>query len=315
VVDPVLVAGVGDPLFHQGLVSAIRELLIPMATVVTPNRMEAETLTGITINDQEDAQQACRILGQGGTAVFLKGGHMEGDRVLDLFFHEGEFLRLDYPRLERAGHGGGCTLASYIASHMALGYSLRESVTLSRRLIQRSIASMFSVGRGERLVDPTVRLQQHQEETGARLSLRRAWPLCTEDRMFLEDATQLHLLQTYGLFPILDDLVVLSGPLQEDCWQAEETDIAPAPLLDILRRCRDKDPTIKGAAMLRLPATGFQGWNGARAIGVDRLQRHLEDGASVPDLIYENQNDTTEVLLVAVGKDAPDALRRLRGTR
>jgi hypothetical protein len=103
--------------------------------------------------------------------------------------------------------------------------------------------------------------------------------------------------------------------LQEDCWQAEETDIAPAPLLDILRRCRDKDPTIKGAAMLRLPATGFQGWNGARAIGVDRLQRHLEDGASVPDLIYENQNDTTEVLLVAVGKDAPDALRRLRGTR
>ena len=83
---------------------------------------------------------------------------MSGHNVIDYFYLSSEINRLEYPRLERAGHGGGCTLSSYITAHMAKGIDINNAVLKSRQLIQESIASMYVIGRGDKVVNPMVKM-------------------------------------------------------------------------------------------------------------------------------------------------------------
>jgi len=158
IVDPVMVAGVGDSLAEKDLHRALKKELLPMCELVTPNRHEAEILSGIRIDTPDDAMLACELIGKEGTSVLLKGGHMNTRTVVDYLYLSSEFTKMENPRLERAGHGGGCTLSSYITAHMAKGIDIVNSVLRSRDLMQNSIASMYSVGRGDKVVNPIVRM-------------------------------------------------------------------------------------------------------------------------------------------------------------
>lgn len=308
VVDPVLVAGVGDPLYHEDLVDAIRRRLLPIATVVTPNRMEAETLAGIAIDDRDDALEACRILGGKGASVLLKGGHMDGEKVVDIFYSRGEHSFLEYPRLERAGHGGGCTLASYIASHLALGHPLDDSIRLSRVLIQRSIASMFSVGKGERLVDSTAPWRKRLAEAEARLSLERS----KEHLPAFRDlpVQSLQVVQAYGCFPTLDDFVFLSA--DGDAWHGHAD--VPAPnLLQTLQACRRMDSDIQAVASMDLASDSDLPSTKPLSSMTDASSLVSNRDGGLPELIYKKKNDHSGISLMAMGRDAPEALRRLIG--
>lgn len=308
VVDPVLVAGVGDPLYRKDLVAAIRDHLLPIATIVTPNRMEAEALADIVITSQKDALEACRILGETGASVLLKGGHMDGEKVVDIFYEHGEHVILEYPRLDRAGHGGGCTLASYIASHLALGHPLADAVRLSRVLIQRSIASMSSIGKGERLVDPTVAWRKRQGECEARLSLEKARNGLTGSRE--TPKAKLHLLQAYGCFPTLDDFLVMSGPMDDGSWCHHE-DVSTPRLLQLLQACRRIDPTIQAAASMDLASESDLPQPKHDLCILDASSLSSASPDTLPELIYEKKNDLSGISLTAMGRDAPEALRRL----
>src|SRR5262249_6071883 len=118
VVDPVMVASKGR---HRLLLSAaeaaMRDTLLPIATVLTPNLPEAEVLAGFPVRDEADMRRAAeRLAALGAKAVLMKGGHLEGSRVIDLLFHEGRFDRFEDARIEsRSTHGTGCTLASATA--------------------------------------------------------------------------------------------------------------------------------------------------------------------------------------------------------
>ena len=160
VVDPVMVAGVGDSLAADGLVGSIKNVLMPVCDLITPNRFEAEAIAGISIECEDDAMRACELMGKDGNSVYLKGGHMDTAAVVDILYHGAEFKRFEYPRLERAGHGGGCTLSAYITANLAKGTDMVNSVLNAREMIQRSIASMYSVGKGDRLVNSAVNLRQ-----------------------------------------------------------------------------------------------------------------------------------------------------------
>ncbi|MCL2607678.1 MAG: bifunctional hydroxymethylpyrimidine kinase/phosphomethylpyrimidine kinase [Methanomassiliicoccaceae archaeon] len=160
IADPVLVAGVGDSLAAKGLADSIKRRLIPMCELVTPNRYEAEAISGIDIKNENDAMRACELIGKGGTSVYLKGGHMETASVIDLLYHKGKFRRFEHPRLERAGHGGGCTLSAYITAYMANGKEMTDAIVSARGMIQRSIASMYSTGEGNKMVNSAVNMKQ-----------------------------------------------------------------------------------------------------------------------------------------------------------
>jgi hydroxymethylpyrimidine kinase/phosphomethylpyrimidine kinase len=161
VVDPVLVAGVGDSLYSKDLLAAFREVVFPIATVITPNRGEAELLLGRKISKEADLAKACRDLAaMGSEAVVLKGGHFDGDMATDLLYHDGVVTEFSMPRLDRRVHGGGCTFASFLACGLANGWSLKRSLLEAKRRVHDSIALAYPVGHGISVVNPTATRQK-----------------------------------------------------------------------------------------------------------------------------------------------------------
>lgn len=158
IVDPVMVAGTGSSLMQGDLVHALKRKMLPICELVTPNKAEAEALAGIKIRTKDDARYAAEVIGKEGSAVLMKGGHYEGpSTVTDLLYLSADFTRIEYPRLERAGHGSGCVLSSYITAHMAKGLDVANAVFKSRELVQESIATQYAVGRGDKVVNPVVK--------------------------------------------------------------------------------------------------------------------------------------------------------------
>lgn len=153
VLDPVMVATSGDILVGQETVSVLVRELFGRATVITPNLDEAALLLGRQINDASQLDQAAvDLMGLGASAALLKGGHLEGEQVIDVLAQSGAPLqRLQSARIDsRNVHGTGCTLSTAIACNLALGMDLASAVTAARAYILRAIANGASVttGRG-----------------------------------------------------------------------------------------------------------------------------------------------------------------------
>src|SRR5262249_10284218 len=129
VVDPVMVAKGGHRLLQSKAEAALRETLLPMATLLTPNLPEAEVLVGFAVRTEADMRRAAeRLATLGAKAVLMKGGHLEGDIVVDLLLHDGKFERFEDRRIQsRHTHGTGCTLASATAAGLAQKMSLVDA--------------------------------------------------------------------------------------------------------------------------------------------------------------------------------------------
>jgi hydroxymethylpyrimidine/phosphomethylpyrimidine kinase len=159
VVDPVLFAGVGASLHKDGLADSLAKDLLPLATIVTPNREEAETLSGMKIIDEGSLEEVGNaLLDLGPKAVLLKGGHLDGDIARDLLFTTDGVLEMASPRLDRKVHGAGCTLSSFIATGLGLGMAPREAVQEAKRRIYDSIAMALPVGKGLLAINPLATL-------------------------------------------------------------------------------------------------------------------------------------------------------------
>jgi hydroxymethylpyrimidine kinase/phosphomethylpyrimidine kinase len=155
VVDPVMVAGVGDKLSLADLTEAVRDELAPIATILTPNLPEAEVLLGRAIEGEDDAMEACRELSAlGSEAVLLKGGHAEGPTCRDILFHGGRFTIMEHARVPIRGHGGGCTLAALLAANLAKGLPLPEAVARSNEAVRHAVVDNYPIGHGVPVVNP-----------------------------------------------------------------------------------------------------------------------------------------------------------------
>lgn len=150
VVDPVMVAKGGARLLDDATVAAIKARLVPRAAVLTPNLPEAEVLSGLEISGEADMAAAARALkALGPAAVLLKGGHLAGDRVVDLLATDRGLRRFEDPRIEtRHTHGTGCTLASAIACGLAQGLDLGPAVVRARAYVQAAIRTAPGLGHG-----------------------------------------------------------------------------------------------------------------------------------------------------------------------
>jgi hydroxymethylpyrimidine/phosphomethylpyrimidine kinase len=160
VVDPVMVAKGGAPLLPPDAVAALIALLLPRATVLTPNLPEAEALTGLAIDTLDAMRRAAdALLRLGVPAVLLKGGHLPGDTVTDLLASGAGAETFAAPRIvTRHTHGTGCTLASAIATGLAQGMTLRESVVRARAFVRAAIASAPGYGAGHGPLNHNVRV-------------------------------------------------------------------------------------------------------------------------------------------------------------
>ena len=158
VVDPVFVSKHGDTLLADDAVGALREELLPRATVVTPNLPEASALTGVKIADREGMEQAARVLAAtGARVVMVKGGHLGGDTSPDLVLDGagGEVRWLEGPRLPgRHTHGTGCVLSAAIGAELARGMDPADACVAGKRFVERAIAAGVELGTGVGPVDP-----------------------------------------------------------------------------------------------------------------------------------------------------------------
>lgn len=150
VLDPVMVATSGDRLLEEGAVAALKELLVPIADLVTPNVPEAEILTGLSITDTDDLAKAGEaILAMGSYAALMKGGHLDMTSVVDVLVSEDGASVMTGPRIHsRHTHGTGCTLASAVAAALALGANLDEAVSSARDYVFEAIRTAPKLGGG-----------------------------------------------------------------------------------------------------------------------------------------------------------------------
>jgi hydroxymethylpyrimidine/phosphomethylpyrimidine kinase len=149
VIDPVGNSSTGASLLSPAALDLLLTRLLPLATVVTPNLAEVATLTGVLVHDEDQMLAGAEaVLALGPAWVLVKGGHLPGDPT-DLLYDGTTQIRLSGPRIDTPHtHGTGCTLASAVAAHLALGLSVPEAVAAAKDVVTAAIGRGYSHGRG-----------------------------------------------------------------------------------------------------------------------------------------------------------------------
>lgn len=158
ILDPILASGRGDELASDDMLSAIRELLIPQTTIITPNSIEARRLAADDSEDSEDnpdlAECARRILDSGCEYVLITGTHENTGEVVNTLYNSEGVVRTDsWPRLPGSYHGSGCTLASALAATIANGVDMEEAVRDAQEYTWQSLKLAFRPGMGQNIPD------------------------------------------------------------------------------------------------------------------------------------------------------------------
>lgn len=162
VVDPVMVATSGAKLLQTDAITTLKNELLPLASVITPNIPEAELLSGIKIHDKEDMLLAAKIINQScHTAVLLKGGHNIHDAT-DLLYVNGTCQWFEGKHIPNSNtHGTGCTLSSAIAANLAKGFTLALSVERAKEYISGALSAMLDLGKGSGPLNHAYNINSH----------------------------------------------------------------------------------------------------------------------------------------------------------
>lgn len=168
VFDPVLASGRGDELANEDMLSALRELLLPQTTILTPNSMEARRLIVDEDNEQDDPnlnECAKRIIQLGCEYVLITGTHEHTPKVINTLYGERGLVRSDnWPRLPGIYHGSGCTLASAIAALLANGLPMEEAVREAQEYTWEALKYGFRPGMGQHIPDRLFWARDEEED-------------------------------------------------------------------------------------------------------------------------------------------------------
>lgn len=151
VIDPVMVAKSGDSLMDDTSRQVIRETLIPLATVVTPNVPEAEILATMEIKNRDDQKKAAKYIVEelGAKAAIVKGGHLTGNETEDILYTDGQYFSFYSERFQtRHTHGTGCTFSAAITAELAKGKSIEEATSIGKDFIRDAIRYSLEIGKG-----------------------------------------------------------------------------------------------------------------------------------------------------------------------
>lgn len=148
VLDPVIISTSGYRLLSKKGIKRLKNKLIPLADIITPNINEAQTLTGIKINSIKEMKKAIKKLHKmGAKSILMKGGHLSGKYAIDLLYTRGKFYTLKQKKVKSNidFHGTGCILSSAIAANLANGYGMHKSVKRAKKFITKKIEHSFKI--------------------------------------------------------------------------------------------------------------------------------------------------------------------------
>jgi hydroxymethylpyrimidine/phosphomethylpyrimidine kinase len=176
VVDPVMIAKSGAPLLKPEAMDALKNYLLPKATVITPNRFEAEKLASMEIKNLKDVEIAARKISEmGPKAVVIKGGHLEGMNTVDLLYYKGKIKKFCATRLDvKTTHGTGCSFSAAMAAELAKKVSIPAAVEKAKEIVTLGIRFGLNVGKGYGPVNPMAHLYRESSRYIVLMNLDKA---------------------------------------------------------------------------------------------------------------------------------------------
>ena len=188
VVDPVMIAKSGAPLLRVDAIETLIKDLVPRATVITPNRMEAERITGLRISSIKDAGEAAKVIVEdlGAEAAVVKGGHIEGEFSVDILYYRGELYEFKARRINKiTDHGTGCAFSAAIAAGLAKGRGVIEAVRVAKEFITQAVDYGFEIGGGHGPVNPIAWIMIPAERYNVLVELERALEVLKENSRYV----------------------------------------------------------------------------------------------------------------------------------
>ena len=169
VVDPVMVSKSGHRLLKEDAVSALRQHILPLAAVATPNIPEASLLADMAILTMKDMRTAAeKICALGARSVIVKGGHMQGDHSSDIWFDGTNMIVFSTPRYAaRHTHGTGCTFSAAIAAYLGKGLAPIEAIRSAKNFVSEAIRTAWPLGRGTGPVNHLWRFAEESDSGGS----------------------------------------------------------------------------------------------------------------------------------------------------
>ena len=333
VVDPVLVATTGGSLHEEGLVDGLLKRLVPAATVLTPNVKEAEALTGVRVRDIRSAKKAAAdLLALGSDAVLLKGGHSRAREATDMLFSDEGTMVVSSPRVDAEVHGTGCALASMIATRLAQGQSIEESVRGSKAMIYKAILGREKVGKGIPCVNPLAAVRSE----ASKVSMLEELEYASRD---LEGLLGPGLLPEVGSnmgFAVHGaiepaEVAAFTGRIVRVGDEAEVIGCArfgaSKHVARIVLAASAFDPSVRCALNLKYSPANLRACRraGLATASFDRAKepkgsssmtwgvtKAIERRRKVPDVIFDRGGPGKEPMIRLLGRDPPDVLSKLR---
>ncbi len=344
VVDPVMIAKSGARLLREEAVEALKNELLPQAKVVTPNKAEAEVLTGIKIVSLEDSKLAAKKIAEEYSceAVVVKGGHLEGSEAVDVLYWRGEYHVLSRPRISNAcTHGTGCVFSAAIAAYLAKGFGVLDAVTRAKEFVTKAIEFGISVGRGHCPVNPVAWVEVPAHKYLTLMSVEKALEelLKNSERvreavpevgMNLVESIPAHYVRSVndvagvmGRIVRYGDGIKAVGPVKFG---------ASSHLARLVIELLRGDPEIRSAINIRYDERYLRkaAELGYLVIGVDRAREPEESkrvegstlkwvarealkecGGRVPDVIYDTGDVGKEAMIRILGRNAAEVVEKL----
>jgi len=339
VVDPVMVAKSGALLLREEAVKALREELLPKATVVTPNAREAEVLTGLKVSSIEDMRKAARAISElGARAVVVKGGHAgPADESVDVLLYDGRFIELRAPRIaSRSTHGTGCSFSAAITAFIARGLPIEEAVRRAKEFITVAIMFGLDIGRGHGPVNPMAYVYRDVERLEALLDVEEAARILEDNpsvaKLVPEVGMNVARATPYSLTPT--DVAAIPGRLVKTARGVRRAACpefgASSHLARYILEVRKRGGSDKLAAInIRMDERFLEKLRGMGLVisGYDRRLEppHLKEreGAtipwgvgealrgvdSIPDVIYHTGDWGKEPMIIILGRTAVEVAR------
>jgi hydroxymethylpyrimidine/phosphomethylpyrimidine kinase len=259
VVDPVMISKSGTMLLEPEAKRILVNRLLPLATVVTPNLPEASAISGTTIKSLDDSIAAAKEISRlGPKAVVVKGGHLAGNKAIDVLYAEKDVTILEIEKVEsKTTHGTGCSFSAAIAAELAKGRSVGEAVSSAKELVHSSIKFGLEIGRGFGPVNPMARLYNEAEKYAAIREVRKAVGMLedTPDVAAVIPEVQSNLCMALSYAESVQDVVAIPGRVVKTERGAKATSCpefgASKHVARTLLTVRSYEPSIRSAMNIR----------------------------------------------------------------
>lgn len=334
VVDPVMVAKSGVPLMEPEAVDSLKAHLLPLATVVTPNRSEAEKLTDITIENIRNAKTAAKEISEmGPEAVVIKGGHLNLQYATDVLYHKGKYEILKTPWLDmKTTHGTGCSFSAAIAAELARGKDVLLSVRKAKKFTALAIKFGLTLGKGTGPVNPLAFLYRRASRSYVLENVKEAKQML-ESSSGISDLVPevgMNVAMSVPYAEGLKDIAAIEGRLIRTARGVETAgDItfgSSSHLARYLLAVAEHDPYKKAAINLKFSENilSILKRHGLKTSSYDRrkepkevkeiegmtipwgVKEAIERDGKVPDVIYHRGEIGREPMIVILGKEARD---------